>query len=101
MKCTVITNDPNGNFVVSADIKHNGTLVSHPRMTFLFDDIFTGMQSLRQAVYTGGSGGHGVSNSNGPDALFSQGSVKTSQAANMLATVSEDPSAVTYSGLIQ
>jgi 6-phosphogluconolactonase (cycloisomerase 2 family) len=64
-----ITNDPSNNFVVSADISSNGQL------------------ALRQAIMTGGKGSHGVEAANGPDALFSQGSVKTSQATNLLATV--------------
>jgi len=64
-----MNNDPNHNFVVSADIHSNGKVV------------------LREAVQTGGQGSHGVVAANGPDALFSQGSVKTSQATNLLAAV--------------
>jgi hypothetical protein len=55
--------------VVSANIGSNGQL------------------SLVQAISTGGIGAHGQTSPNGPDALFSQGSVKTSATANVLATV--------------
>ncbi|KAL0573688.1 hypothetical protein V5O48_008259 [Marasmius crinis-equi] len=65
-----ITNEPDGNFVVSADIGQDGKL------------------NLRQAVSTGGIGLHGNdSGANGPDPLFTQGAVKVSAAASMLATV--------------
>ncbi|KAG7092934.1 hypothetical protein E1B28_009239 [Marasmius oreades] len=65
-----ITNEPDGNFVVSADIGQDGKL------------------TLRQAVPAGGSGLHGNDGGvNGPDPLFTQGAVKVSAAANMLATV--------------
>jgi hypothetical protein len=64
-----ITNEPSGNFVVSADVANDGTL------------------TLRQAAPTGGNGAHGVTNPVGPDPLFSQGAVKTSKASNVLATV--------------
>jgi len=40
-----------------------------------------------QAVSTGGQGSHGITDPNGPDALFSQGAVKTNTKANILATV--------------
>lgn len=62
-----ITNDPAGNFVVSADIMADGSLI------------------WRDAVLAGGQGAHG--NSTGPDALFSQGSIKTSVNGRILATV--------------
>lgn len=64
-----ITNESDGNFVVSADIGSDGTL------------------TLRQAVSTLGLGAHGISDPVGPDPLFSQGSVKTSALSNILATV--------------
>jgi len=64
-----ITNDPSGNYVVSADIQSDGSLV------------------YRRAVLAGGRGAHGLTNPVGPDALFSQGSVKTSATGNILATV--------------
>jgi 6-phosphogluconolactonase (cycloisomerase 2 family) len=64
-----MTNDPNHNFVVSADIHSNGQV------------------ALRQAVETGGKGSHGAVAANGPDALFSQGSVKTAQATKLLSAV--------------
>ncbi|KAJ3815535.1 hypothetical protein EV368DRAFT_80034 [Lentinula lateritia] len=66
-----ITNEETGNFVVSADIESDGTL------------------NLRQAIATGGLGLHGNNGgvTDGPDGLFSQGAVKVSAAANVLATV--------------
>ncbi|KAG7096818.1 hypothetical protein E1B28_004227 [Marasmius oreades] len=65
-----ITNEPNGNFIVSADISQDGKL------------------TLRQAISAGGSGLHGNDGgANGPDPLFTQGAVKVSAAANILATV--------------
>jgi hypothetical protein len=54
---------------VSADIKSNGQI------------------SLAQAVSTNGIGAHGQVAANGPDALFSQGSVKASAAGKVLAAV--------------
>lgn len=65
-----ITNEPSGNFIISADIGTDGKL------------------SLRQAISTGGAGLHGKSGDvDGPDPLFSQGAIKASAAANMVATV--------------
>jgi hypothetical protein len=65
-----ITNEPNANFVVSADIGSDGKL------------------TLRQAVNARGKGAHGQTDpAGGPDPLFSQGAVKASAAAKMLATV--------------
>lgn len=64
-----ITNEPNGNFVVSMDIASDGKL------------------SLAQAVATGGQGAHGITSPNGPDALFSQGAVKASAKGKVLAAV--------------
>jgi hypothetical protein len=46
------------------------------------------IQMLRQAVNTGGNGAHGLTDpAGGPDPLFSQGAVKVSAAAKMIATV--------------
>jgi len=53
-----LSNDPTGNAVIVSTIAEDGTL------------------SFASAVPTGGLGAHGVSDPNGPDALFSQGSVK-------------------------
>ncbi|KAJ4477184.1 hypothetical protein J3R30DRAFT_3657695 [Lentinula aciculospora] len=66
-----ITNEQTGNFVVAADIGTDGTLI------------------LRQAIATGGLGLHGNNGgvTDGPDGLFTQGAVKVSAAANLLATV--------------
>lgn len=65
-----LTNEPDGNFVVAADIGSDGKL------------------TLRQAISTRGLGSHGNDGgANGPDALFSQGSVKASAAGQVLAAV--------------
>ncbi|KAJ3744397.1 hypothetical protein DFH05DRAFT_1535626 [Lentinula detonsa] len=66
-----ITNEQTGNFVVAADIGADGTL------------------NLRQAIATGGLGLHGNNGgvTDGPDGLFTQGAIKVSAAAGMLATV--------------
>ncbi|KAI0040256.1 hypothetical protein FA95DRAFT_1585087 [Auriscalpium vulgare] len=65
-----ITNEPSGNFVVSADIKQDGTL------------------NLARAITTNGRGQHGDDGGvNGPDGLFSQGAVKASASGKVLAAV--------------
>ncbi|EIN04866.1 hypothetical protein PUNSTDRAFT_138065 [Punctularia strigosozonata HHB-11173 SS5] len=66
-----ITNEPSGNFVVSADIKSDGTL------------------TLARAVSADGRGQHGNDSpaAEGPDGLFSQASIKASQNGKVLATV--------------
>lgn len=64
-----LTNEPNGNFVVAADIGTDGKL------------------TLRSAVGTGGLGAHGITSPDGPDPLFTQGAVKTSAAGKVLAAV--------------
>jgi len=65
-----ITNEPSGNFVVSADIGSDGKL------------------NLRQAVSTEGVGSHGNDGGvNGPDPLFTQGAVKASATAQALVAV--------------
>ncbi|KAL0061913.1 hypothetical protein AAF712_011197 [Marasmius tenuissimus] len=79
-----ITNEPDENFVVSADIGQDGKL------------------SLRQAVSTGGSGLHGDDGgANGPDPLFTQGAVKVSASANMLATVNPGSNTISVFGIDQ
>ncbi|KAG5645931.1 hypothetical protein DXG03_004720 [Asterophora parasitica] len=64
-----ITNEPNGNQLVAADIGADGKL------------------TLRRAISTGGLGAHGITSPNGPDGLFSQGAIKASAAGNIVATV--------------
>ncbi|KAI0028783.1 hypothetical protein K488DRAFT_89403 [Vararia minispora EC-137] len=65
-----ISNEPSGNFVVAADINTDGSL------------------TLSTATFTGGLGQHGNDGgANGPDALFSQGSVKANANASLLAAV--------------
>jgi len=51
-----MTNEPSGNFIVGSEIGSDGKL------------------TFKDAIWAGGQGAHG--NSTGPDALFSQGSVK-------------------------
>ncbi|KAI0060682.1 hypothetical protein BV25DRAFT_1917512 [Artomyces pyxidatus] len=66
----VQTNGLNGNYILSANIESSGTL------------------SLSRAVYTGGSGSHGIDTPTfGGDPLFSQGSLAISSARNILAVV--------------
>jgi len=65
----IITNDPSGNRILSMNIASNGKL------------------SSVSSISAGGRGAHGITSPNGPDGLFSQGSVKTNAAANMLVTV--------------
>jgi hypothetical protein len=65
----IITNDPSGNKILAMNIASSGKL------------------SSITATSTGGRGAHGITSPNGPDGLFSQGSVKTSAAAKMLVTV--------------
>ncbi|KZV69860.1 hypothetical protein PENSPDRAFT_675927 [Peniophora sp. CONT] len=62
-----ITNDPTGNYIVSADINGDGSL------------------TLATAMSTGGLGQHG--NVTGADPLFSQGAIVVNPATNLLATV--------------
>jgi len=72
-----ITNEPDGNFVVAAQLNSDGSMV--------FD----------RAVSTSGVGAHGVTSPNGPDALFSQGAVKASSTGNVLAAI--NPGSATVS----
>jgi len=62
-----LSNDPKGNAVIVNTIADDGTL------------------SFASAIPTGGLGAHGVTSPNGPDAMFSQGSVKV--LGNMLFAV--------------
>ncbi|KAF5382218.1 hypothetical protein D9615_004362 [Tricholomella constricta] len=64
-----ITNEPNGNQLIAADIGADGRL------------------TLRRAIDTGGLGAHGITNPNGPDPLFSQGAVKASATGRIVAVV--------------
>jgi hypothetical protein len=69
-----MTNEPDGNFVMAAEIAKDGTL------------------RLDRAVSTAGRGSHGKSNpDDGPDALFSQGSIKASANGKMLVAVNVSP----------
>ncbi|KAK7050981.1 hypothetical protein VNI00_005093 [Paramarasmius palmivorus] len=65
-----ITNEEDGNFIVSANIGSDGQL------------------TLRQALPAGGNGIHGDDGGvNNPDPLFSSGSIRVNAAQNLLATV--------------
>lgn len=66
---SVMTNEPAGNFIITADVKSDGKL------------------SLFEAVSTSGIGAHGKVDADGPDALFSQGAVKASASGKVLAVV--------------
>ncbi|KAJ3538111.1 hypothetical protein NM688_g6566 [Phlebia brevispora] len=63
----VMTNEPDGNFVVAAELNTDGSI--------RFD----------RAVGTRGLGSHGVTSPNGPDGTFSQGTVKASAEGKVLA----------------
>ncbi|EMD42156.1 hypothetical protein CERSUDRAFT_102529 [Gelatoporia subvermispora B] len=64
-----MTNEPTGNYIIAADVHGDGRL------------------SLNRAVATRGLGAKGVAVPVGPDALFSQGSVKVSASGEILAVV--------------
>jgi len=64
-----MTNNPTGNAIITADIGSDG------------------MITLAQAYNMSGSGLRGNSSFAGPDALFSQGAVRTHVGANLLAAV--------------
>jgi len=73
-----MTNEPDGNFIISASIGNDGKL------------------TLRQAANAVGGGAHGLTSpAGGPDPLFSQGGIKVSQAAGILATVNAGSNTVT------
>lgn len=64
-----MTNEPDGNFIVAAQMNTDGSLI--------FD----------RAVATRGLGSHGITSPDGPDGTFSQGAVKASAAGKVLAAV--------------
>ncbi|KAJ7667068.1 hypothetical protein B0H17DRAFT_1089218 [Mycena rosella] len=79
-----MTNEPSGNYLVSATIASDGKL------------------ALYEAAYTGGTGAHGMSAPPGPpglDALFSQGSVRVSASRNFVANVNAGSNTVTVFGI--
>ncbi|OBZ72608.1 hypothetical protein A0H81_07936 [Grifola frondosa] len=71
-----ITNEPEGNMVIVANINADGTL------------------GLNRAVSTSGRGSHGLADPVGPDALFSQGSIKASATGKILAAVNSGSNTV-------
>ncbi|KAJ7165576.1 hypothetical protein C8R43DRAFT_213648 [Mycena crocata] len=79
-----MTNEPTGNYLVSAIIGSDGKL------------------ALYEAAYTGGSGAHGLSATPGPvgnDPLFSQGSVRVSTTHRFVATVNAGSNTVSAFGI--
>ncbi|KAF7799765.1 hypothetical protein EIP86_011007 [Pleurotus ostreatoroseus] len=71
-----MTNEPEGNFIVAAQLNSDGTI--------RYDN----------AVATRGLGSHGVSDPLGPDGTFSQGTVKASAAGKVLAAVNPGSSTI-------
>ncbi|KAI0778962.1 hypothetical protein BD413DRAFT_122784 [Trametes elegans] len=64
-----LTNEPDESRIIAATVLSDGTL------------------DLDRAVSAGGRGSHGITDPNGPDALFSQASIKASVKGQVLATV--------------
>ena len=84
----VITNEGDKNMVVAASINADGTLVCTLEMLRQCrHNSHRRVQNLDRAVVTHGSGAHGITDPNGPDALFSQGAIKASAKGQVLATV--------------
>ncbi|KAJ7196990.1 hypothetical protein GGX14DRAFT_671495 [Mycena pura] len=77
----LMTNEPTGNYLVSATITSDGKL------------------SLYEAVYTEGKGAHGLPAPPGLDPLFSQGSVGVSMSGNFVANVNAGSNTVTVFGI--
>ncbi|KAI0322606.1 hypothetical protein OF83DRAFT_1080178 [Amylostereum chailletii] len=71
-----LSNEPSGNYVVSADIGSDGRL------------------AISRAVATNGRGSHGLSETDGPDAVYSQGVIRASVAAGLVATVNPGSNSV-------
>ncbi|KAJ7240007.1 hypothetical protein C8J57DRAFT_1371961 [Mycena rebaudengoi] len=71
-----MTNDPSGNYIVSATIAGDGNL------------------ALYEAIYAGGVGASGVMANPGIDPLFSQGSVKVSESRGFVAAVNAGSNSV-------
>lgn len=82
-----MTNEPSGNNIIAMNVGNDGTLVCSisDSLEGLSDSEY--IQSAAQAIATLGQGAHGITSPVGPDALFSQGSVKASQAGKALAVV--------------
>lgn len=86
----VITNEPQGNMIITASIGSDGNLVRLLSKSQVPSSITEHhSQRLDRAVSAGGRGLHGVTaNGNtGTDGLFSQGSIQVSAKAGVLATV--------------
>lgn len=83
-----MTNEPNGNFVVAAQLNTDGSIVSRctPEMIGAWADL-PHLQRFDRAVATRGLGSHGVTDPNGPDGTFSQGTVKANAESKTLAVV--------------
>ncbi|KAJ7721346.1 hypothetical protein DFH07DRAFT_298947 [Mycena maculata] len=76
-----MTNEPTGNYLVSATIGSDGKL------------------ALYEAVYTEGNGAHGLPAPPGLDALFSQGSVGVSSSQKFVANVNAGSNTVSVFGI--
>ncbi|KAJ7082569.1 hypothetical protein C8R44DRAFT_652594 [Mycena epipterygia] len=76
-----MTNEPTGNYLISATIASDGKLALH------------------EAAYTGGAGAHGLPAPPGLDPLFSQGSVRVSPAGKFVANVNAGSNTVTVSAI--
>ncbi|KAI0828841.1 hypothetical protein BC628DRAFT_1487638 [Trametes gibbosa] len=72
-----ITNEGDENRVIAASINTDGTL------------------NLDRAVTAGGRGSHGITDPQGPDALFAQGAIKASAKGQVLATVNPGSNTIT------
>ena len=80
----VLTNEPDENQIIAASINADGTLVGTIFRARL-DRYSSPPKNLDRAVAAGGRGSHGKAA--GPDALFSQGSIKVSKKGKVLAAV--------------
>ncbi|KAJ7449187.1 hypothetical protein FB451DRAFT_1354830 [Mycena latifolia] len=76
-----MTNEPTGNYLVSSTIGADAKL------------------ALYEAVYTEGTGAHGLPAPPGLDALFSQGSIRVSASKDFLANVNPGSNTVTVFGI--
>lgn len=70
-----MTNEPTGNFLVTSAINSDGTVVGLA-LTIKTAQDSSPLQKVANAYFTGGNGSAGQVAAPGPDALFSQDSVK-------------------------
>src|SRR6266550_309630 len=79
----VMSNDPSGNYVFSADIGSDAKLVGNSG--YHKGNLLTLLKTLAKGYYTGGNGSHGVGPT--PDALFSQGAMFSSESHDVVIAV--------------